>query len=137
MAQRLPADRDRAAGAEPEPGKLLRGPKPDPQVAPPPLALSGATVRAEYTHPNSDFEQPRALYERVMSDTDRAHLVHNIVQHLGNAKPFLQLRQAAIFHKVHPEYGSRVAEGLGLDVDEVKRLAELEPAQLAEATAAH
>ena len=33
-----------------------------------------------------DFEQPRALYQKVFSDTDREHLVHNIAMHLKNAK---------------------------------------------------
>lgn len=83
-----------------------------------PQALAGATVRSAYLHLNDDFQQPRALYERAMRDTDRAHLVRNVVDHL------------------HPEYGIRVAEGLGLDQDEVKKLAGLEQAQLVEATVA-
>lgn len=33
-----------------------------------------------------DFEQPRALYCKVMSDTDRDHLVSNIAGHLGGVK---------------------------------------------------
>ena len=44
----------------------------------------------------------------------------NIVDHLGSAQKRIQLRQAAIFFKADPEYGRRVAEGLGLDVPQVK-----------------
>ena len=33
-----------------------------------------------------EFEQPRALYQKVMNDTDRDHLVSNIAGHLGGAK---------------------------------------------------
>ena len=33
-----------------------------------------------------DFEQPRALWLKVFNDTDRDHLVHNVVVHLKNAK---------------------------------------------------
>ena len=33
-----------------------------------------------------DFEQPRALYQKVFSDTDREHLVHNVAVHIKNAK---------------------------------------------------
>jgi catalase len=33
-----------------------------------------------------DFEQPRALYQNVMSDTDRAHLVSNLAGHIGGVK---------------------------------------------------
>jgi len=57
-----------------------------------------------------------------MTDVDRDHLIGNIVDHLGGAGKEIQLRQTAIFYKVHEEYGTRVAEGLGLDVGEVKRL---------------
>ena len=33
-----------------------------------------------------DFEQPRALYAKVLDDTGRQHLVKNIAAHLGNVK---------------------------------------------------
>ena len=33
-----------------------------------------------------DFEQPRALWQKVFSDTDRDHFVGNVAGHLGNAK---------------------------------------------------
>ena len=36
--------------------------------------------------PTVDFEQPRALYANVMNDTDRAHLVSNIVDHVRGVK---------------------------------------------------
>jgi len=44
----------------------------------------------------------------------------NIVDHPGSAQKRIQLRQAAIFFKADPEYGRRVAEGLGLDMPQVK-----------------
>jgi catalase len=49
-----------------------------------------------------------------MTDIDRQHLIGNIVTHLGNANKEIQLRQARIFSKAEPEYGQRVAEGLGI-----------------------
>lgn len=36
--------------------------------------------------PTVDFEQPRALYNNVMNDTDREHLVSNIVDHVRGVK---------------------------------------------------
>jgi catalase len=57
-----------------------------------------------------------------MSEQDRTHLIGNIVNHLGGAKKRIQLRQTALFYKVDPEYGSRVAQGLRLDLKEIKRL---------------
>lgn len=100
------------------------GPEPDPSVKWPSVDVSGNVGRHAYSHPNSDFVQPRTLYERVMTDVDRDHLIGNIVDHLSGASKEIQLRQTVLFYKVQEEYGTRVAEGLGLDVVEVKRLAE-------------
>ena len=57
-----------------------------------------------------------------MTNVDRDHLIGNIVDHLVNAKKEIQLRQTVLFHKVDPEYGTRVADGLGVDIEEVKRV---------------
>ncbi|MBC8497589.1 catalase [Candidatus Bathyarchaeota archaeon] len=100
------------------------GPVPDLSAKWPRVEVSGDVGRHAYSHPNSDFVQPRALYEKVMTNVDRDHLIGNIVDHLGGAKKEIQLRQTVLFYRVHEEYGTRVAEGLGLDTAEVKRLAE-------------
>ncbi len=110
------------------------GPEPQPDAAEPPFEVSGEARRHPYTHPNDDFFQPGELYRRVMTDMDRNHLIGNINTHLCNAQKRIQLRQAAVFYKCDPEYGSRVAEGLGLDVKEVKSLAEMTQDERAEAT---
>ena len=47
----------------------------------------------------------------------------------------IQLRQAAIFYKADPQYGSRVGEGLGLKIKEVERLAGMSQEERAKATA--
>jgi catalase len=110
------------------------GPEPDPDAGEPPFEVSGQAGRHPYTHPNDDFFQSGELYRRVMTDEDRNHLIGNITAHLGNAQKRIQLRQAAVFYKANPEYGSRVAEGLGLDTKEVKRLAEMSQEDRAKAT---
>ena len=69
-----------------------------------------------------------------MTDEDRDHLIGNIVGHLGGAQERIQLRQCALFYKVDPEYGTRVAEGLGLDPHEVERLAGAPQEELVGAT---
>ncbi|HHN81724.1 MAG TPA: catalase [Methanomicrobia archaeon] len=99
------------------------GPAPDIAAKEPPFEVAGGADRHPYTHPNDDFVQPGNLYRDVMTDEDRAHLVGNIVDHLSGAQKRIQLRQAALFYKADEEYGSRVAEGLGLDVSEVENLA--------------
>ncbi len=97
------------------------GPAPDSTAKWPSLKVSGKGARYAYTHPNDDFEQPRTLYRKVMTDVDRDHLIGNIVDHLGHAKKEIQLRQIVLFYKVDPEYGTRVADGLGMDIEEIKR----------------
>jgi catalase len=113
----------------------FQGPRPDIQTAEPKLAVEGLTGRWEYTHPNDDYAQPRDLFETVMTDTDREHLIGNIVAHLGNARRRIQLRQTALFYRVHPDYGKGVALGIGLDVDEVEKLASMTQDDLVVATA--
>ena len=110
------------------------GPAPDPVVLEPPFEVSGEAARTPYSHPNDDFVQAGNLYRDVMTDQDRENLIGNIVDHLGGAQKRIQLRQAAIFFKADPDYGLRVAEGLNLDVSQVKRLSEMSQEERASAT---
>jgi catalase len=112
------------------------GPAPDPSYAVPSLEVSGTAARHAITLGDVDFVQAGALYRKVMTDRDREHLVANIVGHLKGAQKRLQLRQAALFYKADAECGERVAQGLGLDVNEVKKLAAMSPEDRVKATAA-
>jgi len=112
------------------------GPAPDPGFATPAIDVAGAAARHAYTLGDVDFVQAGALYRKVMTDTDREHLVANIVGHLKGAQKRLQLRQSAIFYKADAEYGGRVAKGLGLDANEVKKLAVMSQEERVKATAA-
>jgi len=74
------------------------------------------------------------LYRKVMTDEDRDHLIGNIVDHLGGAQKRIQLRQTALFYKADPDYGSRVAERLKLDIKEVEALANMTQEKRVKAT---
>ncbi len=111
------------------------GPEPDPTAEEPPFEASGLAARHPYTHPNDDFVQAGNLYRDVMTDQDRKNLIDNIVDHLGRAQKRIQVRQTSLFFKADPDYGRRVAEGLGLDVKEVERLAAMSQEERAKATA--
>ncbi|MFC1905423.1 catalase [Chloroflexota bacterium] len=111
------------------------GPEPKSDAGEPPFEVSGQAARQPYKHPNDDFFQAGELYRRVMTDEDRDHLVGNITTHLCNALKRIQLRQTSVFYKSDTEYGTRVAKGLNLDVDEVKKLAEMSQEERAKATA--
>jgi catalase len=63
---------------------------------------------------DDDFGQAGLLYRDVMDDTDREHLVANIVAHAGDAvTDEVQLRVIAYWASVDPQLGARVAGGLG------------------------
>ncbi len=103
----------------------VAGPAPDPSVAPPMLPVSGLAGSQPRAYPQDDFAQAGALYSRVMTDADRDHLVGNIAASLCQAERKVQLRQAALFYLAATDYGTRVAEALGLPVEEVQRLASM------------
>ncbi len=111
------------------------GPNPNPEAALPPIDVSGLATRHEYPLGDIDFVQAGLLYGQVMNDEDREHLVSNIVGHLGGAQKRIQLRQTALFYKASQEYGERVAEGLGLNLKEVKKLAGMSQEERVKATA--
>jgi catalase len=111
------------------------GPGPDATAAEPSFEVSGEAGRQEYNHPNDDYVQAGDLYRKVLNDTERSNLVSNIVGHLKGARKRIQMRQTAIFYKADSEYGTRVAEGLGLDVNEIAKLANMSQEERVIATA--
>jgi len=111
------------------------GPAPDPDSLEPPFDVSGQATRQAYAHPNDDFVQAGNLYRDVMKDEDRDHLIGNIAGHLKGAQKRIQLRQTALFYKADPDYGSRVARELGLNIKKVEKLAAMSPEDRAKATA--
>jgi catalase len=80
-------------------------------------AASGEIMRSAYTlhAEDNDFVQPGNLYRNVMSQTDRDHLVNNIVDHMsaGVERP-VQERALKLWQQVDKELGARVAKGLGI-----------------------
>ena len=61
-----------------------------------------------------DFLQPGNLFRNILNEQQRTNLINNIVGSLSGASRPVQLRQVALFTKCDPEYGARVAQGLGL-----------------------
>eukprot|EP01121_Diplochlamys_sp_Union-15-3_P006299 TRINITY_DN167_c0_g1_i5.p1 TRINITY_DN167_c0_g1~~TRINITY_DN167_c0_g1_i5.p1 ORF type:complete len:491 (-),score=99.25 TRINITY_DN167_c0_g1_i5:28-1500(-) len=82
--------------------------------------VSGPVARHPHSHPNDDFEQPRALYRKVMNEEERARLIKNIVGHMsGCTREDIKIRAVRVFNRVDPELGSRIAQGLKLDVNKI------------------
>jgi catalase len=79
-------------------------------------AEAGEMGRYEYSKHSDvdDFGQAGALYRDVMDDTDREHLVTNIVAHASdNVSDGVQQRVIAYWTAVDADLGARVAAGLG------------------------
>lgn len=110
------------------------GAEPDETVTPPTMELKAEINRHTMPTEDVDFFQTGELWRRVLSDEDKDHLVYNIVVHLGNAQERIRYRQCALFYKADPEYGTRVAEGVGLDINKVKELSEMTQEERVEAT---
>lgn len=101
----------------------------------PVIALEeGKLARHNLVTNDDDFFQAGELYRRVLSEVDKDHLISNIVGHLGGALRRIQYRQTSLFYKADVEYGTRVANGLNLDINKVVELANLSDEERAKAT---
>lgn len=93
----------------------FNGPKAAPLYSPLPYEVSGLAQQTGYRDEDSDFIQPGLLY-RLMTEAERSRLISNLVGHMKGAKKEIQERQVQNFFKADPEYGTRIAQGLGLDI---------------------
>lgn len=82
--------------------------------------LRGLAQRYKPAHPNDDFSQAGTLYSKIMDDDKRNQLVSNLVGAMKPVPVEIKERQLRIFYKCHPQYGQRVAEGLGVPVNRLK-----------------
>ena len=68
---------------------------------------------------DDDFGQAGTLYREVMSDTDREHLLENIIGHASDeVATETQQRVVAYWSAVDADLGIRLAQGLGVDTRE-------------------
>ena len=110
-------------GSEPnyEPNSVEGTPKELPSARQKPFAVSGNAGRYPHSHPNTNFEQPGALFRKVMDDENKKDLISNIVGHMKNiTRKGIAERQVGLFYKADPEYGTKIAQGLGLPVHSAK-----------------
>jgi catalase len=55
---------------------------------------------------------------RLMNAEQKQQLIDNLVGALKPVPKFIQVRQIGHFYKADPDYGGRVAAGLGIPMDE-------------------
>ncbi|USS84672.1 catalase [Fructilactobacillus myrtifloralis] len=95
------------------------GPVEDPHASITPEQLQGATG-AYRPYDQDYYSQAGALY-RLMSPEEKDRLIKTIKGGLGSFDNHeIQVLETKQFYKADPEYGTRVAEALGLDLDEIK-----------------
>jgi catalase len=103
------------------------GPEADPSKELPTWQVEAAELGRyayEKHRDDDDAVQPGALYRDVMDDTDREHLVTNILAHAGDGVSApMQDRVVAYWAKVDPDLGARIAAGLGRDAEPVDKAA--------------
>ena len=85
-----------------------------------PFVVKGEAGKHVYPHPNDDYEQPRAMFKKVLNEAERTRLIENIAGDLGNCRRDIQERMVKLFYKVDPEYGTRVAKAINLPTDLAK-----------------
>lgn len=74
---------------------------------------------------NDHYSQPKALFEKVMTDKERRNTIHNIVGAMsgigGPKKNEIILRQLCHWFRCSEKLGMAVAKGLGVDLNEVMK----------------
>ncbi|MGF7011159.1 catalase [Lachnospiraceae bacterium PF1-22] len=106
-----------------------------PEYKEPPLEIKGAMDSYEPKDDVTDdcFHQPGDLY-RLMTSDKKDLLIENTVRNMDGVTANIRLRHAAHCYLADKEYGTRIAEGLGLSLEEVIRLAEMSHKERMKAT---
>ncbi|MBI1741093.1 MAG: catalase, partial [Candidatus Koribacter versatilis] len=80
--------------------------------------ITGSVDRHNHRLDSDYYTQPGNLF-RLMTKDARERLIGNIVATMGSVPRGIQERQIRHFYKADPAYGSGVAAGLGLKIEEV------------------
>ena len=91
------------------------GPQEDARYREMNYSARGDIGRFNHRDGNDDFSQAGDLY-RLLSAGEKDRLIHNIVTHMAEVPERIKKLQISHFAKADPDYGKRVADGLGLAV---------------------
>jgi catalase len=79
--------------------------------------VAGEIIRSAYVPhaEDDDYGQPRAFWEKVLSDTDRDNMVGNIAGHASASEVTAEMRTRVVEYwtNIHKDLGDRVAKALG------------------------
>ena len=85
------------------------GPVADPAAQEPPLRIDGDASRYEQQDSDTDYVQPRALFE-MFSDEQKQRLFSNYAAAMGPCSKSVKERWYAVLERVHPDYAKGVRE---------------------------
>jgi catalase len=107
-----------------------------PDLREPPLEIQGAMYSYEPKDDATDdcFKYPGDLY-RLLSPNQRAALLDNTVSNMNGVTENIKLRHAAHCYLADPEYGTKLAEGLGVCLDRTIELSKMTHDERMKATA--
>lgn len=102
-----------------------------------PVPMETGTITGHYSFyddPNDDcFSQPGALY-RLMEEDKRALLIANTANDMKTVTDNIKYRHAAHCYLADREYGTRLAEAFGIDLERVRDLADMSEEERLKAT---
>ena len=106
-----------------------------PEFREPPLDLEGAAWHYDPKDDPTDdvFKAPGRLY-RLMTEEKRSLLISNTIADIMPVTENVKYRHVSQCYNADVEYGTRLAEGLGLDLEHVKKLAAMSHAERRQAT---
>jgi len=94
------------------------GPSEDPKYRERARMITGLVDRHNHRLDADYYTQPGNLF-RLMSYVERERLIGNIVASMQTVPANIQRRQIQHFLKADPAYGAGVAQGLGLDIQDI------------------
>lgn len=99
----------------------MGGPVEDPTKAAKRFPVSGEAGRNKFQNVGDiDYEQPRALWEKVFKEPSRDYLVKAMTRSMNTCRPDIKDRMIKLCTRVHPDFGDRLAKGLGLQTTGAK-----------------
>ena len=88
--------------------------------------LGGDKIIQEPISKTQNFKQAGELYESF-TDQEKTNLISNLAGDLGKVKNrAVKLRMVSHFYKANADFGTRLAKAVDVDLDEVKKSAEME-----------
>ncbi len=100
----------------------------------PEVTYEGATGRFVQPVTAVDYEQPAALYNKVMTDAERERFLGNVAASMNGVMDRIRLRSVVMFWKMDAAFGEKLAKAVGVDPEKAGTLAKAAYAELVEAT---